>query len=261
MKLFGSFKLTDRIRIGASTGGRKKKSSSKGSTGCGLIILALLVICVPISLIKSCVGGDEKETTTEATTITSATGIEKLVFARDEFELDAGEDTSSWVKVSGTEDFTKDDFIFVSSDENIATFEYEKTSLDVYLYFKLTGISPGTTTIYVKTSDNAVISEEITVTVLEADTITEAETTEKGTVAPVVAKKTTEPTTKKVTTTAKQIAEKTEYVLNTNTMKIHESHCDSVKDIKPHNYDTTKDFDKAIAQGYVPCKRCNPTGN
>lgn len=184
MKLFGSFKLTDRIRIGASTsGGRKKKTSSKGSTGCGLIILALLVICVPISLIKSCVGGDEKETTTEATTITSATGIEKIVFARDEFELDAGEDTSSWVKVSGTEDFTKDDFIFVSSDENIATFEYEKTSLDVYLYFKLTGISPGTTTIYVKTADNAVISEEITVTVLEADTTTEAETTKKETTA------------------------------------------------------------------------------
>lgn len=69
-----------------------------------MIILALPVIYVPISLIKSCVGGDEKATATEATTI------------------------------------------------------------------------------YVKTSDNAVISEEITVTVLEAETTAEAETTEKDTV-------------------------------------------------------------------------------
>lgn len=114
MKLFGSFKLTDRIRIGASTGeGRKQNSSSKGSTGCGLIILALPVIYVPISLIKSCVGGDEKATATEATTI------------------------------------------------------------------------------YVKTSDNTVISEEITVTVFEAETTAEAETTEKDTVAPVLAQKKT----------------------------------------------------------------------
>lgn len=48
------------------------------------------------------------------------------------------------------------------------------------------------------------------------------------------------------------------YVLNTNTKKIHYPSCDSVEKIKPKNYSTTDDYTSAIAQGYVPCKKCNP---
>ena len=48
------------------------------------------------------------------------------------------------------------------------------------------------------------------------------------------------------------------YVLNTNTKKIHYAWCDSVEKIKPKNYATTDDYASAIAQGYVPCKKCEP---
>lgn len=48
------------------------------------------------------------------------------------------------------------------------------------------------------------------------------------------------------------------YVLNTNTKKIHLPSCSSVKDMKDKNKGYTDDYDGAIAQGYVPCKRCNP---
>ena len=48
------------------------------------------------------------------------------------------------------------------------------------------------------------------------------------------------------------------YVLNTNTKKIHYPSCNSVEKIKPKNYATTDDYNSAIAQGYVPCKRCEP---
>lgn len=48
------------------------------------------------------------------------------------------------------------------------------------------------------------------------------------------------------------------YVLNTNTKKIHYPSCSSVEKIKPKNYATTDDYNSAIAQGYVPCKKCNP---
>lgn len=48
------------------------------------------------------------------------------------------------------------------------------------------------------------------------------------------------------------------YVLNTNTKKIHYPSCSSVEEIKPKNYATTDDYNSAIAQGYVPCKRCEP---
>ena len=49
------------------------------------------------------------------------------------------------------------------------------------------------------------------------------------------------------------------YILNTNTKKFHLPGCSSVKDMKPSN---KKEFsgsrDDVIAQGYDPCKRCNP---
>ena len=49
------------------------------------------------------------------------------------------------------------------------------------------------------------------------------------------------------------------YVLNTNTKKFHYPDCASVDEIKPKNrLDVSWDRDEVIAQGYVPCKRCNP---
>ena len=49
------------------------------------------------------------------------------------------------------------------------------------------------------------------------------------------------------------------YVLNMNTHKFHYPSCSSVDDMKEKNkkiYTGTRD--EVIAQGYVPCKRCNP---
>ncbi len=48
------------------------------------------------------------------------------------------------------------------------------------------------------------------------------------------------------------------YVLNTNTKKIHYMSCSSVDSMKEHNKAFTTDYNKAIAEGYKPCKRCNP---
>ena len=49
------------------------------------------------------------------------------------------------------------------------------------------------------------------------------------------------------------------YVLNTNTKKFHRAGCSSASDIKASNRkDTNESRDSLIAQGYSPCKRCNP---
>ncbi len=49
------------------------------------------------------------------------------------------------------------------------------------------------------------------------------------------------------------------YVLNTNTMKFHLPTCSSVKDIKDKNrQDSALTREEIVAQGYAPCKRCNP---
>lgn len=49
------------------------------------------------------------------------------------------------------------------------------------------------------------------------------------------------------------------YVVNTNTGKFHRPSCGDVAKIKPENReDVTTSRDELIAQGYEPCKHCNP---
>ena len=50
-----------------------------------------------------------------------------------------------------------------------------------------------------------------------------------------------------------------DYVLNTNTKKFHLPSCSSADDIKATNrQEYSGNRDDLIAQGYVPCKRCDP---
>ena len=50
-----------------------------------------------------------------------------------------------------------------------------------------------------------------------------------------------------------------DYVVNTNTKKFHYAYCSSANQIKEKNrMDYTGSRDDLIAQGYVPCKKCNP---
>lgn len=54
-------------------------------------------------------------------------------------------------------------------------------------------------------------------------------------------------------------AAQADYVLNTNTMKFHLPSCSSADNIKASNrQDYHGSRDDLIAQGYEPCKRCNP---
>ena len=53
--------------------------------------------------------------------------------------------------------------------------------------------------------------------------------------------------------------DKTTYVLNKNTKKFHYADCASAKSIKDKNRTTyTGSRDEVIANGYQPCKKCNP---
>ena len=58
---------------------------------------------------------------------------------------------------------------------------------------------------------------------------------------------------------ASDIPAGTTYVLNKNSKKFHIPTCDSVKDMKEKNKEySTKTRSEIIADGYDPCKRCNP---
>ncbi len=67
------------------------------------------------------------------------------------------------------------------------------------------------------------------------------------------------PTTQESAQSRPQSSSAQTYILNTNTHKFHYPTCSSVNDMKEKNkkvFNGTRD--EAIAQGYVPCKRCNP---
>ena len=48
------------------------------------------------------------------------------------------------------------------------------------------------------------------------------------------------------------------YVGNANTKKFHYPNCSSVIKMNPNNRVEINSREEAIAQGYVPCKRCKP---
>lgn len=67
------------------------------------------------------------------------------------------------------------------------------------------------------------------------------------------------PETTAAPTTAPPVATGTHYVANTNTGKFHVPSCSSVDQIHSENrWDFTGSREELIAQGYQPCKRCNP---
>lgn len=65
--------------------------------------------------------------------------------------------------------------------------------------------------------------------------------------------------TESVKETSTPVSTETEYILNTNTKKFHYPSCSSVKQMKASNKkEYTGSRDDLIAQGYDPCKKCNP---
>ena len=65
--------------------------------------------------------------------------------------------------------------------------------------------------------------------------------------------------TESVKETRAPVSTGTEYILNTNTKKFHYPSCSSVKQMKASNKkEYTGSRDDLIAQGYDPCKKCNP---
>jgi len=121
-----------------------------------------------------------------------------------------------------------------------------------------TTTSTSLTTTTTESTTKATTTEPTTTTVITTTTTPEPTTT---TVTTTTA--TPEPTTT-VTTTTVLITEAnnpvtSSYVLNTSTMKFHRPNCSYVDKIASENYATFDgSHDDVIAQGYEPCKKCNP---
>ncbi len=204
----------------------------------------------------------------------SSTGIDEIVFYagfKPDIELKTGENESGYVVVNGNDSFSVSDLHFITTHPSVASFEYDKTVLTNYVYYKITALSDGQTTVYVSTSDGTVRSEMIKITVVsDEETTTAPDTTilPQTTKAPETTAATPETTAKVETTaapeTAKEpettsaVADAREYILNTNTKKYHTEDCSSAKKIKETNkksfYGTPSELE---SMGYEACKNCH----
>ena len=92
-------------------------------------------------------------------------------------------------------------------------------------------------------------TENIVITHNPPETSAETTTESTGAAAPEIPPETVQAA----------VSEELAYVLNTNTKKFHLPDCASVRDMKEKNrLDRTGARDEIIADGYTPCKRCNP---
>ena len=203
----------------------------------------------------------------------SQTGITELEFLRtDDMELDLTSNfkssKNSYFYVKGNDSFKIDDIEFISSNPDVAEIKYSSTALTTHVYYDITAVSPGETTVYVQTKDGIIKSEEIKV-IVTGETTTES-TTETSTKEETATEKQTssqketttkkETSTKKVTTTQKQTSTKKE----TNSPNSNGTAVYRTPSGKRYHYDPDCggknsykiSLDDAKSSGLTPCQKC-----
>ena len=113
---------------------------------------------------------DSAETTkTRGAGSDSGSNITAITFLREEnVTVSVGEKTRPsyvTVKVKRRSDFSPEDVLFISDDPEVATIHFTNEASTTYLYYEISGVSPGETTVYVSSKDGSVISEPIKVIV------------------------------------------------------------------------------------------------
>lgn len=196
-------------------------------------------------------------------------------FYTGELSLTVGQtDADRYFKLSG---IAPEDIELVSSDSTVCTVEPDHVELAAYCYYRVNGIAAGKTEIYATADGGRIVSPRIAVTVTEdKSAVSEAvETAAPETAEPTVTERVQAVEVEQTPPKTDASASETEspsaaapasaddhtaayYVLNKNKKKIHLPSCESVGKIAEKNYAETDSYADAIANGFIPCKICNP---
>lgn len=209
---------------------------------------SIIFLCTVLTLVFVLFG------CTETQLLSSGMTFECPAFEKGELVLTVGDKSDGWVSpnISDISGISADDIVFVSENESVAVIEYDRTKAEVFFYYTITAVGEGETVVYAKFGDSVSVKQTVKVVSDKAETETEAETEIEA-----ETETETKTETKAESETEREKSGMT-YVLNTNSKKIHRSDCSSVGTISENNYAETDDYDSAIAEGYVPCKKCNP---
>ena len=104
---------------------------------------------------------------TEEVKVTVKQEISNLKFATltSPLDLKVGKTRTGYFSVDAVGSFSIDDIEFYTSDANVATFEYDKTTLETCIYYTITGVSAGECVIYAKAKSGEAKTDEIKVVV------------------------------------------------------------------------------------------------
>lgn len=148
--------------VGVSDVMKKPKKSKKGSSG---IITAIIILFI-IGGLYTLFGGDKDAPK-------SSNGITSLTFREEVVELEIGKHTyteSGYVMVkTDTKELTEADVKFISNDESIATIKFTDI-IGKYIYYEITPVASGSTTVQAQSPDGVIKSKEITVKVIDKNT-------------------------------------------------------------------------------------------
>ncbi len=131
----------------------------------------LIIFCaIIVGCIRSCLGlnGEPQHI--------SSVGIESFYLAdSDPVHLVIGQNDRHWFSVKTNNrriNLSEKDFVFISSDESVATFTLDKRlSPEGHLfYYYINAVGIGTTKVHLESSDGIIKSEEVIVTVTENTT-------------------------------------------------------------------------------------------
>ena len=169
--------------------------------------------------------------------------------------LDYIEQTGNHVLYRVTPVFEGDEL--VARGVQIEALSMEDGGQGVSLNVFLRNIQPGVAIDYA-TGDNWA-DETATAGSWSASAATSSLSTSAAAVAAAPAPISTAATTNQADDTSTDTPATVTYVVNKNTGKFHYPSCPSVSKIKAKNrMDSDQTRDELIAQGYVPCKNCNP---
>ncbi len=201
---------------------------------------SIIFLCTVLTLVFVLFG------CTETQLLASGMTLDCPAFEKGELVLTVGDKSDGWVSpnISDISGISSDDIVFVSENESVAVIEYDRTKAEVFFYYTITAVGAGETEVYAKFGDSVSVKQTVKVVSDKAETATEAETETK--------------TETKAESESEREKNGMTYVLNTSSKKIHRSDCSYVGTISENNYAETDDYDSAIAEGYVPCKKCNP---
>lgn len=176
-------------------------------------------------------------------------------------------DTDNHVLYRVTPVFTGDNLVADGVEIEAASVEDKGASLQFHVFCY--NVQPGVVIDYAtgdshlaEDSDAQTAAKMNTATAEKSSMATEQTVTEQA-AADKPAAKTAEVTaaadTEASGSTSAEPSKEITYVLNKNTHKFHYPSCSSADDIKPKNRKKfTGTREEVIAQGYDPCKRCNP---